>query len=117
MLSAAAPNRAMNVAYASGVATSSAQDKTKTASDDSSTPSATTAATTQANEAAFGQVGFVTTGFMESSGYTTLSRITVGTVTFSAAFRILSATGAQTYAPTLATSQQWNETLVTLKSA
>jgi hypothetical protein len=115
---ASSTGRGMNVCYCSGVAASSAQDQTASTQGSSAAPTATTAVTTQANEVVFGTVSAnPAAGVTEDSAYTLLTDAGPGSIRVHFAYRTLSSTGAQTYAPTLSSSTDWAEVLVTLKSA
>lgn len=76
----------------------------------STTPSTTTTATSQANEVIFGVLGLGSTSpsITEDSNFVALTSTTFK-VSYVAhmAYRVVSATGAQTYAPTLSSSTGW----------
>lgn len=101
------------VIYVTGMKTASIQDIGAVATATSTTPSATTGATTNGSDLVVGVVAWqnAPTVSVEGAGYTTLG----GDVQEGAnsgmhlAYKIVSVTGAQTYAPTLSGSNQWGE--------
>lgn len=95
----------MIVGYVLGNATSSAKDKSNSNNSASgNSPTTTTAATTQANEIVFGAVMESSTGAVtEAAGYSNIASLSFAGATrkVNAAYKIVAATGAQTYNPGL----------------
>lgn len=112
-------NRTMIVAYASGLTSGSLLDKSSSADGTSTTPSSGfTVATTIASELALGYISFKESSTItEASGYTQIAGISVGsTIETHAAYKVLSTTATQSYAPTLSSSVDWTCLVQTLKT-
>lgn len=92
-------------------AQASSADKATSGSGTSTSPSSgATAATVQAIEVAFGDVAANTSvAVTEDAAYVNLASLTfkAGALRLNAGYRVLIAAGAQTYAPTLGSSQDW----------
>lgn len=98
--------------------TSAAFDVQNSAQGTSSTPSATTATLNQVNEIAIGAVASnnTTTGTQDAA-FTTIANLTFAAASklLIAGYKIVAATTAVTYAPTLPASVAWAEALATYK--
>lgn len=93
-------------------------DKTKGATG-SSSPASTgnSATTTQADEIVIGTAGVVGVAVTEDATFTNFENFTLaaGAVTQIAGYKIVSATGAQAYAPTFSGTHNWGSLLCTYK--
>jgi len=103
-----------------GIATTSALDKTATQNASTASPSVTTATLSQADEIAFGtsMQGNGLTTYTEAATFTNLFNVTPGAINRAGdGYKIVAATTAVTYAPTFSASRSTQTVLATFKAA
>jgi hypothetical protein len=114
--SGADTGKGMWVGYATGMATSSILDQHTSATNTSTTPSATTSATTHAADLVLAAVK-TSSIVTEDAAFTGLTEVALVAGKFHPAYKIVAATGAQTYAPTQSGSVAWRDTVCAYKGA
>ncbi len=119
--------RALSANEFSGLATTAAVDKVKSATGNNTAPSSgATTTTAQASELLIGGIGVegpTTETFTAGASYATVGRAgtsggtAANNITINPEYRIVSATGAYSASGTISTSRKWASAIVTYKSA